>query len=182
MSRTTDFVKKGKEILRKNTVKAIHDLLGVLDSEIIFPKNKDLTINEGRLLAVVKSRGQAYNTAVKLSDEIELDRSNDTNLKAMFIRGLKTTFNEMNKIIIRDIRGEYLIDVQDEADEEIEDVFKSGSISDDYISLLSKTKEEAYMLNKQILQRITMLEDPDAVNQEKLDNIKAGSIIEMYAD
>lgn len=181
MSKASDFVKRGHDILKKNTVKAINDLLGVLDSEIIYPKDREGNINEGRLLAVVKSRGQAYNSAIKLADEIELDRSSDLNLKRKFITGLQTTFNEMNKILIRDIRGEYEIDVNDEDDEALEEVFKTNNISDDYISLLSKTKEEAYLLNKQILERISLLDDPERANKEKLDNLKKTSIAEKYA-
>lgn len=182
MSKAADFVKKGKVTLYKNTLKAIHDLLGVLDSEIIYPKNKDKSINESRLLAVVKSRGEAYNTAISLADEIELDRSTDTNLKNKFINGLKTTFDEMNKIIIRDIRSTEEMTINDEADAEIAEAFQTTNVTDDYIALLSKTKKEAYLLNKQILERISLLDDPDTINREKLDNIKATSIAELYAD
>lgn len=182
MSKASDFVKKGKVILHKNTIKAIHDLLGVLDSDIIYPVNKDLSINEARLLAVVKSRGEAYNTAISLADEMELSTSTDTNLKNKVISALQTTFNEMNKIIIRDIRSYAEMEINDEADEEIADAFKTSNISDDYIALLSKTKKEAYMLNKQILERISQLDNPEAINKEKLENIKASSIAELYAD
>ena len=173
MSKASDFVKKGKVTLRESTIKSINDLLGVLDSKINYPRNKDGSINEARLLAVVKSRGEAYNAAISLADEIELDRSTDTNLKNKFINGLKTTFNEMDDILKRDIRGDAQIGEEGEGGSEI---------TDDYIALLSKTKKEAYLLNKQILERISQLDDPDAINTHKLDNIKATSIAELYAD
>ncbi|MGK6342846.1 hypothetical protein ACMGDK_11440 [Chryseobacterium sp. DT-3] len=187
MSKSDNFIKNGKCILEKNTVKAIHDLLGVLDSEVEYPMNRDkLSINETRLLSVVKSRGQAYNTAVKLADEIGLDRSRDVNLKSKFIKGLKTTFNEMNKIIIRDIRKEEeVFQINDEADQEIADVLGKGTnpdLSDDYIASIAKTKEEAYFLNKQILERIGLLENPEEVMREKLENIKSVSIAELYVE
>lgn len=175
MSKASDFVKKGKITLKKSTLKSINDLLDVLDSEIIYPLNRDKSINEARLLAVVKSRGEAYDTAVSLSDEIEIDRSTDTNLKNKFINGLKTTFNEMDKIILRDIRNYAMPSTDDEVETNIE-------ISDDYIALLSKTKKEAYTLNKKILERISQLDNPEAINKEKLENIKASSIAELYAD
>lgn len=175
MSKASDFVKKGKITLKKSTLKSINDLLDVLDSEIIYPLNRDKSINEARLLAVVKSRGEAYDTAVSLSDEIEIDRSTDTNLKNKFINGLKTTFNEMDKIILRDIRNYAMPSTDDETETNIE-------ISDDYIALLSKTKKEAYTLNKKILERISQLDNPEAINKEKLENIKASSIAELYAD
>lgn len=175
MSKASDFVKKGKITLKKSTLKSINDLLDVLDSEIIYPLNRDKSINEARLLAVVKSRGEAYDTAVSLSDEIEIDRSTDTNLKNKFINGLKTTFNEMDKIILRDIRNYAMPSTDDEAETNIE-------ISDDYIALLSKTKKEAYTLNKKILERISQLDDPEATNKEKLEKIKETSIAEQYAD
>lgn len=181
MSKASDFVKKGKITLKKSTLKSINDLLDVLDSEIIYPLNRDKSINEARLLAVVKSRGEAYDTAVWLSDEIELDRSTDNNLKNNFINGLKTTFNEMDKVFNRDIRGYVVLDKAKEKDDEEGEEVK-GEISDDYIALLSKTKKEAYTLNKKILERISQLDDPEGNSRENLENIKAISITEQYAD
>ena len=106
-SRSKDFVSTGKYELDRNTIKAINDLLSVLDYNIIYPTNKEGEINETRLLAVVKSRGQVYNSFVKLADKIGLDRSTNTDLKSRVIKGLKTTFKEMNEIIIRDIRKDW---------------------------------------------------------------------------
>ena len=80
---------------------------------------------ETKLLAVVKSRNQVYNSAIKIMDEAEVDRSNDKKMKDSIVKSLKTTFNELNKIIIRDIRSELNWQELDETDEEISEVFKS---------------------------------------------------------
>lgn len=187
MSRTKDFVALGKTTLDKNTKKAINDLLSVLDSKIIYPKTKEGDINETRLLAVVKSRGQVYNSFVRLADKIGLDRSTDTDLKSRVIKGLKTTFDEMNSIIIRDIRKDWtqiFADDDPEATEALQKLMDvaTNDISDDYLSVIAKTKEEAVFLNDKILDRIQLLQNPEAMTREKLENMKAVSIAEQYAD
>lgn len=187
MSRTKDFVALGKTTLDKNTKKAINDLLSVLDSKIIYPKTKEGEINETRLLAVVKSRGQVYNSFVRLADKIGLDRSTDTDLKSRVIKGLKTTFDEMNSIIIRDIRKDWtqiFADDDPEATEALQKLMDvaTNDISDDYLSVIAKTKEEAVFLNDKILDRIQLLQNPEAMTREKLENMKAVSIAEQYAD
>ena len=187
MSRTKDFVALGKTTLDKNTKKAINDLLSVLDSKIIYPKTKEGEINETRLLAVVKSRGQVYNSFVRLADKIGLDRSTDTDLKSRVIKVLKTTFDEMNSIIIRDIRKDWtqiFADDDPEATEALQKLMDvaTNDISDDYLSVIAKTKEEAVFLNDKILDRIQLLQNPEAMTREKLENMKAVSIAEQYAD
>ena len=179
----SDFVTNGRKLLGKNAKKAIEDLLNVLDSEIKFPMLKDgKTVNETKLLAVVKSRNQVYNSAIKIMDEAEVDRSNDKKMKDSIIKSLKTTFNELNKIIIRDIRSELNWQELDETDEEISEVFKSIDLTDDYLLSISKSKEEAYLLNKQILDRILLLENPELVSKDKLEKEEIVSMCEAIDD
>ena len=172
----SDFVTNGRKLLGKNAKKAIEDLLNVLDSEIKFPMLKDgKTVNETKLLAVVKSRNQVYNSAIKIMDEAEVDRSNDKKMKDSIVKSLKTTFNELNKIIIRDIRSELNWQELDETDEEISEVFKSIDLTDDYLLSISKSKEEAYLLNKQILENMWL-----QLLQSSLSRIKDSFYVTKY--
>lgn len=179
--------------LLKNGKKAIDDLLAVLNSDIIYPTDKEGFVKEERLLAVVKSREQVSITVFNLMELIQVDKSRDTALKNKLIKGFKNTFEQLNAIITRDIRIEYVVD-EPEAEAAIEkllnklagtgeDESESGpsNVSDDYLSSIAKAKETAYRICKMLIDKIALLEDADAVNNEKINNVQTLSIAERYA-
>ena len=101
-----DFVEQGREEMHDFVVKAINDLLAILDSKIEYPTNKDGAVLEHKLFAVVQSREQVFKSATSLMDLIKLDESSDQKYKNKVIEGLKTTWHELTILTTRDI-GEY---------------------------------------------------------------------------
>lgn len=174
MSKQKSFVQQARSEMKEFIIKAIDDLLEVLDTPIVYPTNKFGEVVEHRLLAVVKSREQVFISASSLMDMAEIDKSNNTRYKNKIIKGLKTTWHELTAITCRNIGGQSLIEEQ-EADASGRDL-----VSDDYMSAVAKSKEVSAKLAMSILDRIAMLENPDEVNTKKLENKKMPSIIEYY--
>lgn len=172
MAKNKTFVEQGRADMRDFIIKAIDDLLEVLDSPINFPRNMHGDVMEHKLLAVVKSREQVFVSASILMDLAEIDKSNNTSYKNKIVKGLKTTWHELTKITTRNIGGL----------SEIEEVEMSGReiVSDDYMTSVAKSKEVSAKLSLSILDRIEMLEEPDKVNTQKLDSEKIPSIAEYY--
>ena len=56
------------------------------------------------------------------------------------------------------------------------------SITDDYLSSISKAKELSAKVAYQILDRIEKLENPDRINEEILRNSQGSNIIEEFAE
>lgn len=172
-------------------IKAIDDLLDILDSKIEYPTNKEGYVLEHKLYAVVQSREQVHSSAGALMDLINLHESNDQEYKNKIIAGLKTTWHELTRITTRDIGARELISGEMEVGDDGSLRMMSAhekrkrareNVTDDYLSSVSKAKELSAKVAFQILDRIALLEDPDAVNDEILSKRKSGSIIERYTE
>lgn len=178
------FIKQAKKDMPDFIKKAIDDLLEILDSEIIFPTDSKGNVQEGKLLKVVQSREQVYISVTNMMDIINIDASNDKVYKKKIISGMITTWHELTKVISRNIG--YIDPLAETVLGEsmsLEDRKKSEreSVSDDYLSSVAKSKEIASDLAKKIIDRIALLDDPDAVNDDKLKNTSIDNIIEQYA-
>ena len=178
-----DFVEQGREEMHDFVVKAINDLLAILDSKIEYPTNKDGAVLEHKLFAVVQSREQVFKSATSLMDLIKLDESSDQRYKNKVIEGLKTTWHELTILTTRDI-GEYNPSSEElhsenykELSEEERKQKARESITDDYLSSISKAKELSAKVAYQILDRIEKLENPDKINEEILRNSQGSNII-----
>lgn len=187
-----DFVKKGKKEMPEFVTKAIKDLLEKLDSKIVIPKNKDGFELENKLFAVVQSREEVYKGICELMDLIDLDQSKDQKFKDKIIQGLKTTWHELTIIATRDIGNiekfteDEIIDYESEdhsnlSREEIR-TMAYGSVTDDIMTSITKAKVLASKVSFQILDRIALLEDPDAAKEEILKNSQSSNIIENYVE
>ena len=178
-----DFVEQGREEMHDFVVKAINDLLAILDSKIEYPTNKDGAVLEHKLFAVVQSREQVFKSATSLMDLIKLDESSDQKYKNKVIEGLKTTWHELTILTTRDI-GEYnpsseelLSNDYKELSEEERKQKARESITDDYLSSISKAKELSAKVAYQILDRIEKLENPDKVSEEIIKNAQSSNIL-----
>ena len=183
-----DFVEQGREEMHEFVIKAIDDLLAVLDSKIEYPTNKDGAVLEHKLFAVVQSREQVFKSATSLMDLIKLDESNDQKYKNKVIEGLKTTWHELTILTTRDI-GEYNPSLEEILSSEYRELSESErkqkareSVTDDYFSSISKAKELSAKLAFQILDRIEKLENPDKINEELLRNSQGNNIIEEFVE
>jgi hypothetical protein len=183
-----DFVEQGREEMHDFVVKAINDLLAILDSKIEYPTNKDGAVLEHKLFAVVQSREQVFKSATSLMDLIKLDESSDQRYKNKVIEGLKTTWHELTILTTRDI-GEYNPSSEElhsenykELSEEERKQKARESITDDYLSSISKAKELSAKVAYQILDRIEKLENPDKINEEILRNSQGSNIIEEFVE
>ena len=56
-----------------------------------------------------------------------------------------------------------------------------NTVSDDHFASISKSIVIASKLSKQIIERIALLDDPEAVNNEKIESYEIPSIAERYA-
>ena len=183
-----DFVEQGREEMHDFVVKAINDLLAILDSKIEYPTNKDGAVLEHKLFAVVQSREQVFKSATSLMDLIKLDESSDQKYKNKVIEGLKTTWHELTILTTRDI-GEYnpssevlLSNDYKELSEEERKQKARESITDDYLSSISKAKELSAKVAYQILDRIEKLENPDKVSEEIIKNAQSSNILMKFVE
>lgn len=183
---TKDFISQAKLDMPEFIRKAIDDLLEVLNSPIVYPTNfRTGLVNESRLYIVVKSREQVYLSVCELMELIEIDQSNDVEYKEKIIEGLKTTWHEMTAITTRNIgyidpfsQDEYGKMMTEEERKQLE----RESVSDDYMASIAQSKEVSAKIAKKIIERIALLENPDAINEEKLEKQAITSIVELYAD
>lgn len=181
------FVEQGREEMEDFVIKAIDDLLAILDSKIEFPIDSEGYIQEHKMFQVVQSREQVYKSVCELMDEIKIDDSKDQSYKNKIIKGLETTWHELTKVATKDI-GEYkvsldellLIDVR-LTDEEKKQKARE-SVTDDRLTSISKAKVLSVRVSYQILDRISLLEDPDGANDEILKNSTAPNIAEKYVE
>lgn len=188
-----DFVKQGREEMYGFVTKAIKDLLEKLDSKIKLPTNKDGEM-ENKLYAVVQSREEVYRSACELMDLISLEDSEDQEFKDKIIRGLKTTWHELTKIVTRNIGISDVLSLEEwvnsDDSENIDRVRMNSDeikkhameqVTDDVMTSIAKAKYLASKVSFQILDRIEMLENPDAIN-DKIKETQTTSIIERYVE
>lgn len=178
------FIKQAKKDMPDFIKKAIDDLLGILDSAIIFPTDGKGNVQEGKLLKVVQSREQVYISVCNLMDIINIDKSNDKSYKKKVINGMVTTWHALTEVITRNVGYvDPLTEIMNDGkmSEEEKRRHERESISDDYLSSVAKSKEIASSLAQKIIDRIALLDDPEAVNDEKLKNISIENIVEQYA-
>lgn len=160
---------------------AIDNFLKKLDSEIIYPRNKMTgKVVESRLLKVVQSREQVYNSVCELMDMINIDKNIDADYKRRIISGMTTTWHELTKIIVRrEPFEEEFVEIEDEIFDG--DDVEGSSVSDDHFSSISKSIVIASKLSGLIIERIALLDDPESVNDEKIEKYEIPSIAERYA-
>lgn len=181
------FVEQGRAEMHDFVIKAIDDLLSVLDSKIEFPVDKEGRIKEEKMFAVVQSREQVYRSACELMDEIDIDDSTDQAYKNKIIQGLETTWHELTAVATKDI-GEYkesleeLLLRRESLSEEEKKQKARESVTDDRLTSISKAKVLAVKVSYQILDRISMLEDPEGANDDILKNAEAPNIAEKYIE
>lgn len=173
----SNFIKQAKREMPDFIKQAIDGLLTKLDSKINYPM-KNGKVLESRLLKVVQSREQVYLSICELMDMISISTSNDVKYKKRIINGMITTWHELTEIICRDIGS---IE-ENETEEGLLFETEDGDITDDHLSSISKSKVIASKLAEQIIDRIALLDDPDAVNDEKLKNVAIENIVEQYAE
>lgn len=173
----SNFIKQAKKDMPDFIKQAIDGLLTKLDSKINYPMKKGVVV-ESRLLKVVQSREQVYLSICELMDMININKSNDSKYKKRIINGMITTWHELTEIICRDIGNVEEMETETSILFDTED----SDITDDHLSSISKSKVIASKLAKQILERIAMLDDPEAVNNEKQEQYELPSIAERYAN
>ena len=183
-----NFVEQGREEMYDFVIKAIDDLLKILNSKIEYPRNKDGAVLEHKLFAVVQSREQVFKSANSLMDLINLNESADKKYKSKVIEGLKTTWHEFTIITTRDI-GEYIPSLEELMSSEYKELSEEDrrkkareSVTDDYLSSISKAKELSARLAFQILNRIESLENPDKINEELINRTQVQNIIETFVE
>ena len=166
--------------------KAIDDLLDILDSAVEFPKDKNGGILYNKLFAIVQSREQVWLSTTELMDMAEIDRTINKTYLNKILEGFKTTWREMTNIVSMDV-GEYapslseIMTRRELSEDEIRQLARE-SVTDDKLSSISKAKVLAAKLSYQILDRIEKLTNPDAINEEKINNAQSSSLIEKYAE
>lgn len=171
----TDFVRASRRKMEGFITKSIDDLLEVLDSEIVFPYSNNGNVVFNKLLTIVQGREEVWKAANELMDMAQIDRSGDHVYKERIIKSFQTTWHEMTKIVTMDIKDA----VQDDEDEGERG---RNSITDDKLSSISKAKVLAAKMAYQILDRISLLENPDDFNEQLMkNNMQMASIVEEYA-
>ena len=177
MTANSKFIKTAKKEMPEFIKTAIDNFLKKLDSEIIYPRNKMTgKVVESRLLKVVQSREEVYNSVCGLMDMINIDKNIDADYKRRIISGMTTTWHELTKIIVRrEPFEEEFVETDDEDDVE------GGGVSDDHFSSISKSIVIASRLSGLIIERIALLDDPESVNDEKIEKYEIPSIAERYA-
>lgn len=181
-----DFVKQGRDEMNDFVRKAINDLLAKLDFPINLPTDRDGIEKDNKLYTVVQSREEVYKNVCDLMDLIKLEESDDQDFKNKIIKGLKTTWHELTKIATRDIGN--IEQFMNEDEEELRmspeeaKIFASKRVTDDIMTSIAKAKFLAAKLSYQILDRIELLENPDAVNDKVLSEQQTSSIAERYVE
>ena len=180
MSSQSQFIRKAKREMPEFIKTAIDNLLKKLDSPINLPYNNHGKVVESRLLRVVQSRESVYSAICDLMDMINIDKNIDSNYKHKIIDGMRTTWEELTKLIVRSepFKDDY-IEIEDESF--LDDSPESSTVSDDHFSAISKSIVIASQLAKQIIERISLLDDPESVNEEKIQSYEIPSIPERYA-
>ena len=181
-----NFVKQGKSEMHDFVTKAIDDLLDILDSKVTFPTDSNGGILYAKLFSVVQAREQVWLSTTELMDMAEIDRTTNKAYLDKIIQGFKTTWHEMTKIVCMDI-GDYnpslteLLIGQEPTEEEKKAIARM-SVTDDRLTSISKAKVLAAKLSYLILDRIEMLENPDAINEELIKNSQSANIIEKFTE
>ena len=177
----TEFSQMAETQMPKYIKKSIDDLLDVMNSDIIYPTDRDGSVIEHRLLKVVQSREQVCKSIFKLMDFVEINQSNDDIYKEKLIIGFKKTWEQLVAITIRDIPREAFTVTEDE-DEDEDDAQMNYASSDDHLSNIAKSKEVSAEIAMSIMKRISSLENPEMENKRRLDELNTVNIIEMYAE
>lgn len=174
------YVERKKEEFQEGILRNIDEHLEILNSRIVLPR-KNGVVQETRLLAVVKSREKVHTNLYKFIDLAGIDREADDKLKDSIISGLINSYEELDFLFLRKMRMEnFSPDLNGEEDEP-EDYEESEETSDDIISSVSDSKIMAGEIMVKILERITLIEDPEKSNREKLEEVEIVSIAELYA-
>ncbi|HAY3553741.1 hypothetical protein [Elizabethkingia meningoseptica] len=186
MAKRQSFTEQAKSEMPSFIKKAIDDLLDVMDSNIVYPKNKNGQVLETKLLTIVKAREDVYNELCGLMDLISIDKSSDTKYKSKIIQGLKTTWHELTRITCRSIGGESTVDFTnytqyDEPEEDLECYGSRQLTSDDNLSSIAKSKGLSARVATKIIERLELLEDKESVQRQKIENKKIGGIPERFA-
>lgn len=181
-----DFVKQGRVEMRDFVIKAIDDLLDVLDSAVEYPCDKEGRIVYTKLYPIVQSREQVWLSCTELMDMADIDNTSDKTYLEKITKGFETTWHEMTKIVCMDI-GEYVPSLEElslgiNLSEEQKKQLARESVTDDRLSSISKAKVLAAKLSYQILDRIERLNNPEAVREEESNNAQSSSFIEKYAE
>lgn len=179
-----DFVENGKKEMNDFVIKAIDDLLKVLNSKIEYPKNLYGVIMEHKLISCVKAREQIYIDLCDLMDKINIDNA-DKKYKNKIIEGLETTWHELTKITVWDIGNyEFGVNANNESfiNEEEKKKMAMESVADNIKASVSSAKKLSAILAYQILDRIEKLENPDKINEEILRNSQGSNIIEEFVE
>lgn len=181
-----DFVKQGRGEMRDFVLKAIDDLLNVLDSAVEFPYDKEGRVVYSKLFPIVQAREQVWISCTELMDMANIDKTSNKTYLNKITKGFETTWHEMTKIVCMDI-GEYvpsmdkLLGYKQLSEENIKQLARE-SVTDDRLSSISKAKVLAAKLSYQILDRIEKMNNPEAIQVEELNNAQTSSVIEKYAE
>lgn len=168
------FSQDGKKKMVKYTIKAINDLLAILNSPIVYPTDEDGNVMEHRLLAVVKSREQVYVSTMNMMRLIEVN--NDKFIHEI-IKGLKNTWIELTNITTRDIGST----VSESLRKDLKTNDSRHEIQDNYLSHVAQAKELSAKVAFNILERIDMLEMSDEDKESKVINKHIINTAERYA-
>lgn len=183
MNNNSRFVDDKKLEFQEGLLHNIEEHLKILNSKIVLP-TKQGVIQETRLLATVKSREKVHSNLYKFIDMAGVDQNSNAILKEKIISGLKNSYEELDCLFLRPMRTEEVFGNGngngDNDEDEYEDE-KTGETSDDIISSISDSKIMAGEIMNKILERITMIDDPDKVNRDKLEKVEIKSIAEQYA-
>ena len=164
------FVDKGRYEMLEFVEKGINDLLAILDSPIVYPRDKTGQVQEHKLLAVVRSREQVYVSAMNLIDLISIG---SPHFMEKIISGLKTTWRELTIITTRNIG--------DLTEEEKEQSEGFGFVEDNYLASIAQAKELSAKVAFSILDRIEKLEMTEEEKTEMMQQKVIANTAERYA-
>ena len=170
--------KKNRTESNKAVEFAIEQHLAILNSEIIMPMKKG-SVNEIKLLPMVKAREKIFNNVISLLDNEDLSEKIKTNSKKATLDGLKMTRTELiEKVIKRPMR----IDFSEEDKKSMAEMgLETDETSDDIISAVSDAVKTATDIVFLIERRIEIYETPDLLEKEMNEHI-GSNMIERYAE
>lgn len=157
-----DFVAQGKIDMPTYVEKAIENLLKILDSKILFPRNQAGDVIEQRLLGVVKSREQVYMSAMNMIDLIDIGSAKFLD---RIIQGLKTTYSELTAITTRDFGDE-----------------NKTVVDEDRMTSIAQAVELSAKVAYSILDRIEKLEMSDEQKTKMMADRYIANTVERYAE
>lgn len=184
------FQEKTEKVFIQSVKQGIDEYLKFLNSDIDLPLDKEGNVNEMKLAQVVEARADAVDGVYVLIDEVNLKNLDKKFIDNQIISGLKTTFYELLEIIKRPMpRFNHDDPITDEdvnhfsSEDGFNDLLSidKPNYTDDKIKAISKAKKIATKTCNTIRLKISVMQDSETINKQKVENKKITSIPERFA-